>query len=313
MQQAKIKLGIVGVGKIVRDQHLPSIDRNGGYELLATASRNASVDGVTAYKHIDEMLDQTPDLQAVALCMPPQYRYSAAVTALQQGKHVLLEKPPGATVSEVEELQNLADKQGVSLYATWHSRHGVAVEKARLLLAERSINSVTLKWKESVRKWHPGQDWIWQPGGLGVFDPGINGLSILTRVLPESAFVKSARLEFPANKAAPIAAQIEFTTSSGLMINSEYDWRQSDDEEWTIEFVTDDGTLQILDGGAVLLMDGKPLPLDEHSEFGEYEAIYARFAEIIHAGESDVDLSPLKLVADAFLLGDRQEVEAFVE
>ena len=113
-----IRIGIVGVGKIVRDQHLPALAKNADYRLVATASRNASVDGVPSFQTIEEMLTGIPDLDAVSLCMPPQYRYRAAHTALSAGKHVFLEKPPGATVSEVEDLKALAAEEGVSLFAS---------------------------------------------------------------------------------------------------------------------------------------------------------------------------------------------------
>ncbi len=307
-----IQLGIVGVGKIVRDQHLPSVGKNSVFNLIATASRNASVDGVQAFTNIESMLDGC-DLDAVALCMPPQYRRAAAQLALEKGKHVLLEKPPGATVSEVEQLADIAVKNGVSLYATWHSRHGAAVETAKALLSERTLKSVTLIWKEDVRKWHPGQEWIWQAGGLGVFDPGINGLSILTHCLNSPAYVNQSTLAFPANKAAPIAAQLRLQSCDGIDISAEFDWRVSGDEAWSIEFQTDNGVLQVLDGGARLMLDGAQVDVPEETEHGEYEAIYARFASIIEKRQLDVDLAPLKLVADAFLLGHREDVSAFIE
>jgi D-galactose 1-dehydrogenase len=41
--------------------------------------------------------------------------------------------------------------------------------------------------------------------------------------------------------------------------------------------------------------------------------LYERFAEIIQAGRSDVDLAPLRHVADAFMLGRRKVVEAFFD
>lgn len=312
MPNLPIKLAIVGVGKIVRDQHLPSIESNPDFFLEATASRNASVNGVAAYTDIESMISAC-ELDAVALCMPPQYRYAAAKFALEQGKHVLLEKPPGATVSEVEQLQGLADQQGVSLYATWHSRHGNAVATAKKMLTELAITSVKLTWKEDVRKWHPGQDWIWQAGGLGVFDPGINGLSILTECLTDAAFVTQAKLEFPSNKAAPIAAEVQYRTSNGVEIVGDFDWRQREGEAWSIDFQTDSGVLQINDGGAALFFNGEPVEIPAHSEYGEYQAIYQRFAQVIKGGISDVDLRPLKLVADTFLLGHRQDVDAFIE
>lgn len=105
------KLAIVGVGKIVRDQHLPAIAGNPDFELIATASRHGTVDGVASYGTIEAMLEAVPQIEAVSLCMPPQYRYEAAYAALNAGKHVFLEKPPGATLSEVQDLVRLADSK----------------------------------------------------------------------------------------------------------------------------------------------------------------------------------------------------------
>jgi D-galactose 1-dehydrogenase len=43
----------------------------------------------------------------------------------------------------------------------------------------------------------------------------------------------------------------------------------------------------------------------------EYAGLYRRFRELTTTGEADVDLAPLQLVADAFLLGRRRTVEPF--
>jgi D-galactose 1-dehydrogenase len=43
----------------------------------------------------------------------------------------------------------------------------------------------------------------------------------------------------------------------------------------------------------------------------EYEGIYERFAKLLDSGESDVDPAPLRLVADAYMLGRRIEAEPF--
>ncbi|WP_338072355.1 Gfo/Idh/MocA family oxidoreductase [Halomonas flagellata] len=56
------------------------------------------------------MLDGVPDFQAVAICTPTHLRHTRARLALEHGKAVLLEKPPGATLSEVEDLIALAGR-----------------------------------------------------------------------------------------------------------------------------------------------------------------------------------------------------------
>ncbi|MBA5803343.1 Gfo/Idh/MocA family protein [Rhizobium changzhiense] len=303
-----INLAIVGVGKIVRDQHLPSIAKNPDFELVATASRHGTVEGVKSYTTIEAMLDAEPSIDAVSLCMPPQYRYEAAYKALVAGKHVFLEKPPGATLSEVADLEALANKQGASLFASWHSRYAPGVEAAKAFLASTTIESVHVIWKEDVRHWHPNQEWIWQAGGLGVFDPGINALSIVTHILPRPIFITEAVLEFPDNRDAPIAADIRFRNADGLPVHAEFDWRQTGKQSWDIVAETAAGQMVLAEGGAKLLIDGA-LRFAEPEQ--EYPSLYRRFAEIIKAGKSDVDLAPLRHVADAFMLGKRKFVDAF--
>jgi D-galactose 1-dehydrogenase len=305
-----IRLAIVGLGKIARDQHIPAIAGTEGIELVAVASRNAAIDGVVHFATLDELLSAAPDVDAVALCTPPQVRGAQAAAALQAGKHVLLEKPPGATVSELTPLIAAARQTGRTLFATWHSRFAPAVEPAKILLAGRQIKSVAVEWKEDVKVWHPGQAWIWEPGGLGVFDPGINALSILTRILPRPFFLTEAELSFPRNRAAPIAAALAFSDDSGLPIRAEFDWRQTGPQTWDIGVETDAGRLTLSSGGSRLVDDGRTL-VDEKQ--AEYRGIYRRFVELIANGVSDVDLSPLVHVADAFMLGRRRDVEPFIE
>src|SRR5581483_6251798 len=171
---SRVKLAIVGLGKIARDQHIPALSASDEFDLTAVASPQGRLDGVPSFPSIAELLEALPEVEAVALCTPPQVRYETARYALERGRHVLLEKPPGVTLGEVQELAELALSQGVALFASWHSRYAPAVEPARAWLATRRIRSVSIAWREDVRVWHPGQRWIWQPGGLGVFDPGIN-------------------------------------------------------------------------------------------------------------------------------------------
>jgi D-galactose 1-dehydrogenase len=307
-----LTVAIVGVGKIARDQHVPSIAASDRFELGAGVSRNARIDGVETFARIEEMLAARPDITCVALCMPPSARHAAAHAALTAGRHVLLEKPPGATIAEVQALERLAAARGLTLYATWHSRHAPMVEAARAWLAGRTVRRATITWREDVRRWHPGQDWIWKAGGVGVFDPGINALSILTHILPAPVHVTAAELEFPANAETPIAARIAFAGDDGATVTADFDWRQQGDQTWDIAVETDGGRLDLSLGGTALAIDGtRQDAATEAALRGEYDTIYARFADLIDRGASDVDLAPLVHVADAFMLGRRQVTDAF--
>ena len=195
---------------------------------------------------------------------------------------------------------------------TWHSQYNDGVDEAKRRLAGRRVTRLFVNWKEDVRKWHPGQAWIWKAGGFGVFDPGINALSIVTKIMPEPIFVREAELLFPANADAPIAATLRFSSAGredGL--SAEFDWRPIDRDIWEISVETEEGERLHLSSGGARLEAGGEVLAERRPE--EYEAIYRHFAELLRAGRSHVDAAPLRLVADAFLLGRRREVEAFRE
>lgn len=305
-------IALVGIGKIARDQHVPTLAASDAFELAATASRHGEVEGIESFRDLQSLLDARPDIECISLCTPPHVRYDDARAALLAGRHLMLEKPPGATLSEVHDLIDLAAAQGVTIYATWHSRHAPAVASARAWLARRTIRSLEIRWKEDVRFWHPGQDWIWEAGGMGVFDPGINALSVLTEIFPRAIHLTSAQLEFPANRDTPVAADLVFRDPGGAEVTARFDWLKDGSPEWDMHFQTDDGYALLGEGGARLTINGVEAGTVDGPELrGEYPALYARFAELLDAGQSEADLSPMRHVADAFTLGRRVTVAPF--
>ncbi len=301
-----MKIALVGIGKIALDQHVPALNASSDWDLAATVSRNGSVEGVEAFTDIDAMLAARPDIPVVSLCLPPVPRFEAAQAVLRAGRHLMLEKPPGATLAEVHALCDLAQAQGVTIFATWHSRMAMAVAAARDWLAGKTVHEGRITWREDVRKWHPGQDWIFEAGGMGVFDPGINALSILTAILPDPVRLLSADLDFPANRQAPIAARLQFSQGIG----ADFDFRQEGPQTWDMEFRTDAGMMALRMGGNRLEIDGRHVQ-GADDIMGEYPALYARMAKLAGEGKSDADLAPMVLVADAFTLGRRNTVADF--
>ena len=300
-----IRLALVGIGKIARDQHLPAIAADAGFTLVAGVSRNARLEGVAHFADLAGLLASGLPVDAVSLCTPPQGRHLVAAQALAAGWHVMLEKPPGVTLAEVQGLQ----PGNRTLYASWHSRAAAGVAPARVWLAGRRIVSARIMWREDIRRWHPGQDWILASGGMGVFDPGINALSILTEILPAPApkQVVAARLAVPANRASPIAAWL--TLAFGAVdITAEFDFLHTGQQQWDIVIETTDGHLALRNGGAELAINGIAQPLVDD---GEYPALYRRFAALIAAGQSDCDLAPLALVTEALARGETVTVPPF--
>jgi predicted dehydrogenase len=303
----RITIGLVGIGKIARDQHVPALSSGADFDLGATASRNGHVAGIDAYGCVEELIAARPDVTAISLCTPPEGRFEQAMAAIAGGCHVMLEKPPAATVSEAEALVEAAERKQVTLFATWHSREAAEVDAARDWLADKRIDAVRIRWKEDIRQWHPGQDWILAPGGFGVFDPGINALSIATRILPQPLIVQRAVMDVPVNRACPLGGTITLRSGSAT-VDALFDFLHTGEQAWDIEVDTASGMLRLTEGGSRLELPGQTVVSGSNEE---YPRLYRRFAELIRSGNSDVDLRPIQLVADAFLIADRRVVEPF--
>ena len=301
-----IRIAIIGFGKIAEDEHVPAIAANPRLELAASSSRSGK-GPAPAFTDWRELIGSVDDLEAVAITTPPGPRYEIARTCIEAGLHVLLEKPPAATLSQIEDLACLAEANQRTVFAAWHSRHNPAVAKAGEALAGKRIAAMEIRWHEDVRKWHPGQDWVWEAGGFGVFDPGINAFSIATLIFPGALFVGRATLDFPEDSQTPVAAEIAFASPVAEgPLRCSLDWRRTEGEEWTIRVRTRDGQELLLEGGGErLLIDG----VEQASGGpGEYADIYRRFVDLFDLRRSDVDVRPLRLVGDCLLVGSRRTV-----
>ncbi len=309
---AKKKIAVVGIGKIAQDQHLPVIDKSPDFELAACVSaRGVGHRDVPVFRTTAELYKAMPEVGLVALCTPPGVRHALVREAIDAGKDILLEKPPTPTITEFEDLVAYGEKKERVLFQTWHSRYNAAVDAAKLILKDEGVAKVRIDWRESVRKWHPGQEWIWEPGGFGVCDPGINAMSIFTKIMPFPVFVESAALNFPANRGTPIDVEIKFKSGEKHQpdMSAGFNWLEESGEIWTVFVETRKGTeLRLEKGGTVLKVNGTETVANPSEE---YEQIYERFAKLLKKGKSEMDGSPLRLIGDAFLLGARQNVDEF--
>jgi D-galactose 1-dehydrogenase len=300
-----IRIGVVGLGQVARARHLPAIAANPAFTLAGLASLGGGPDVAGLHVHADHraMLASCA-LDAVAICTPPAARFEVARDALCAGLHVLLEKPPAATLGEAEALVALAARKGRVLFATWHSQCNEAVEAARRFLAGRRLAALQVDWNEDFRKFHPDQEWIWQADGLGVFDMGINALSVVTRILGDPPFLRAAELRVAQGHGAPLSAVLQLGQAGGdAPMEIRMDWAHRGPHQRELRATTACGhRLELLESGARLVIDGA-VAVDE--ERAEYKLVYRRFAALVREGRSEADLAPLRLALDALATGRR--------
>lgn len=301
-----IRIAVIGIGQIARQQHLPALEDDPDFQIVAAVSPAPVTLDVPVFASLAELRQSHLALDAVALCTPPDLRYALAHEALSAGWHVLLEKPPTVTRSQAESLSRLAEQRGLTLFAAWHSVYAASIPALREILPALAIERVTVVWKENADKWHPGADWLWRAGALGVFDAGINALSILCAVSPETLLYETALLSFYGDQQAPSQVTLAMRGSvTGLPVTAEFDWRHEGASEiWEIVWHAEKGeNVTLSEGGARLRVGSSEIALP-HTR--EYAKVYRHFASLIRAGQSSLDLRALDLVTDALAFGHRK-------
>jgi predicted dehydrogenase len=230
---------------------------------------------------------------------------------LNAGRHVLLEKPPTTTLGELTELQRIAEERKVVLVTSFHARHNMAVEEARRILAGRPPESILVEWREDFERWHGGQAWPWQPGGFGVFDPGINALSVLCHVLPDAGFrVEKARLRIPAEAATPSAVWMRLAWDGGAG-DVQFEWRRGGEDIWNITLrsaAANHGVDTLLIRGVRSLLRGGEV-ICSSEEDQEYEGVYRNFRRSIAHGRSEVSLREMQMIEDAMFIAETEQSE----
>ena len=100
-------------------------------------------------------------------------------------------------------------------------------------------------------------------------------------------------------------------TEQGVPIRADYDFLQENLQTWSIYVESEQGErLALHMGGTTLEIDGKTVLQEKEAE---YPGLYAHFLQLVRSGQSDADFSPLRIVADAFMVGRHIDAEAYVE
>jgi len=107
-----------------------------------------------------------------------------------------------------------------------------------------------------------------------------------------------------------VSAELALSDANGIDISASFDFLQAGPPTWEIVVEAVHGRLHLLDGGSRLVLDGEEIELGANHE---YPALYAHFAQLIDIHESDVDLEPMRLVAEALRRGRREAVPPFQE
>jgi predicted dehydrogenase len=128
----KLKIGIVGCGGIANNKHLPAIQRNGNFEIVAfcdivkdraeEAKKKYGTEDARVYTDYTELLKEN-ELAAVYVLTPNKSHASISIAAMKAGKHVMCEKPMAKSYAEAKLMLDTAKETGKLLTIGYQNRY----------------------------------------------------------------------------------------------------------------------------------------------------------------------------------------------
>ena len=114
-----IRVGLIGTG-FGASLHLSALRENADFFTSAICSRRperaraAALDhGIPSHSADYRELVRDSDVEAVIVASPPHLHHAMAIAALEEGKHVLCEKPMARNLAEARDMQRIAERVGV--------------------------------------------------------------------------------------------------------------------------------------------------------------------------------------------------------
>lgn len=134
----RIRFAIVGCGAIAA-RHVVHIQAYG--QLVAVcdvvpdkAASFAAKYQVPFYSTIHDLLSAETAIDVVVICTPNGLHAEQSVQALQKGIHVLVEKPMALTVSDCEQMMQVAQQSGKRLFTVMQNRFNPPVQAVKKIL-----------------------------------------------------------------------------------------------------------------------------------------------------------------------------------
>lgn len=145
---SKVKVAVIGCGTIAKSAHIPAYLACEDAEIKyfcdiipERADVQAAAHGGRAVYDYREILDD-PELDAVSVCTPNDMHPVISKDFLRAGKHVLCEKPAARTLTEVREMQKVANETGKTLNIGVVNRFNGAVNAIKKLISEGALGEV---------------------------------------------------------------------------------------------------------------------------------------------------------------------------
>lgn len=300
-------VGIIGCGNISA-AYLKLAGLFKGYDILAVADINMESAAARASEfdvraETVEGLLAAEDIDLVINLTIPAAHVEVSRAILEAGKHVYSEKPFVLSLSEAQELGDLAKAKGLRIGSAPDTFMGGSHQQARALIDAGKIGRVTsgaaVVMSSGMEHWHPNPDFFFQKGGGPILDLGpyyiCNLVQLLGPVTKVTSFTGAAHdtrtiqngprdgETVPVETPTTIHAVLTF--ESGAIITLLASWDVWASNHPIMELYGTEGTMNLPDpnffGGTVTVTErsGDPVAVPSEHPFNvvNFEGVHANY------------------------------------
>ncbi|MBX3043011.1 MAG: Gfo/Idh/MocA family oxidoreductase [Candidatus Kapabacteria bacterium] len=229
-----VNIGVIGAGEVAQNFHLPIHHRLPNVNLFAIYDRNKSKAGLIAEKYgiphvcnsVEEML-LLDGLHAVDICTSTDAHAETAISAIEAGKHTLIEKPVARNYKEAISIKEAADKTDLKVMVATNQRFRYDAKMLKSYVQNGDIGNIfyvqgswlqqkrSSEWKQQIEK----------SGGGVLIDLGISLIDSLMWIcdFPEIKSVSANTFSHLTKKVEDVCvANIKF--QNGSIATMEMSW-----------------------------------------------------------------------------------------
>jgi predicted dehydrogenase len=250
-----IKIGVVGLGAVSEQLHLPVLASIDFVEIAAACEadplrrdrRKERWNIPNIYKDYEEMYNES-DLDAVFICLPNSMHFDAVKSALKHGLHVFCEKPLGMSAEKAFELVKIAKEKNLLLGVGYIRMLAEGYKNVADMVLSGKLGQIyqvhgVLANAGPYVSWIPRSDWFLRKGEGGVlYDTCSHLFSILVYALSDriaevsGAFSNTYKMPDTYDQVSGF-----FKTEKGIIGTYNAGWRAATESE-SVEIIGSAGT-----------------------------------------------------------------------
>jgi predicted dehydrogenase len=227
-----IRLAFLGCGKIARAhakrlrRHRADVEVHFASRDAARAAAFAKELGGRAYGSYEEAI-ASPEIDAVAVVTPPSSHKELALAALAAGKDVVLEKPPAAKATDLDDIAAAAKAAGKQVFVAENYQYKPLLLRLQSLLAEGVIGDVLFIQVNALKKQEATHDWRDDPKlalGGALYEGGIHWIDFMASLGLTVRGVRGLRPAMAAGAAVERSMLVSFDYAEGAVGTLAYSW-----------------------------------------------------------------------------------------